>query len=109
MSTKLKLLGCDVASFGVNQPRPDDKDVQELVWNDPFTGIYRKLIFNKAGTAVRGGILIGDASDYEKLHKLAVSPEHEGGLAPLPEGISAAMLLAPAPNSSAILIPTTGL
>jgi len=63
MSTKLKLLGCDVASFGVNQPGPDDEDVQELVWNDPFTGIYRKLIFNKAGTAVRGGILIGDASN----------------------------------------------
>jgi nitrite reductase (NADH) large subunit len=92
MSTKLKLLGCDVASFGVNQPRPDDEDVQELVWNDPFTGIYRKLIFNKAGTALRGGILIGDASDYDKLHKLAVTAD---GPAPLPEGISAAMLLAP--------------
>ena len=95
MSTKLKLLGCDVASFGVNQPKPDDEDVQELVWNDPFTGVYRKLIFNKAGTALRGGILIGDASDYEKLHKLAVSSKHEGGPAPLPEDVTAAMLLAP--------------
>ena len=38
MSTKLKLLGCDVASFGVNQPAPDDEDVSELVWNDPFQG-----------------------------------------------------------------------
>ena len=28
MSTKLKLLGCDVASFGVNQPAPDDEDSQ---------------------------------------------------------------------------------
>ena len=100
MSTKLKLLGCDVASFGVNQPKPDDEDVQELVWNDPFTGIYRKLIFNKAGTALRGGILIGDASDYEKLHKLAVSAEHDGGPAPLPEGILAAMLLAPPSSKS---------
>jgi len=95
MSTKLKLLGCDVASFGVNQPKPDDEDVQELVWNDPFTGVYRKLIFNKAGTALRGGIMVGDASDYEKLHKLAVSADHDGGPAPLPEGISASMLLAP--------------
>ena len=95
MSTKLKLLGCDVASFGVNQPKPDDEDVQELVWNDPFTGIYRKLIFNKAGTLLRGGILIGDASDYEKLHKLSVSADHDDGPAPLPEGTSAAMLLAP--------------
>jgi nitrite reductase (NADH) large subunit len=72
MSTKLKLLGCDVASFGVNQPRPDDTDVSELVWNDPFKGVYRKLIFNKVGSRLRGGILVGDASDYERLHKLSV-------------------------------------
>jgi nitrite reductase (NADH) large subunit len=75
MSTKLKLLGCDVASFGVNQPKPDDKDVTELVWNDPISRIYRKLIFNKAGTKLRGGILVGDASDYALLHKLATTDE----------------------------------
>lgn len=72
MSTKLKLLGCDVASFGVNQPPPGDEDVSELVWNDPFKGVYRKLIFNKSGTRLRGGILVGDAADYDTLHKLAV-------------------------------------
>jgi len=75
MSTKLKLLGCDVASFGVNQPAPDDEDVTELVWNDPIAGIYRKLIFNKSGNRLRGGILVGDASDYAVLHKLAMSGE----------------------------------
>lgn len=75
MSTKLKLLGCDVASFGVNQPSPDDEDVKELVWNDPIAGIYRKLIFNKAGDKLRGGILVGDASDYAVLHKLAMTDE----------------------------------
>jgi nitrite reductase (NADH) large subunit len=95
MSTKLKLLGCDVASFGVNQPKPDDPDVQDLVWNDPFSGVYRKLIFNKAGTQLRGGILVGDASDYTTLHKLAVSTED------LPEGTTAAMLLPPPSCKSA--------
>lgn len=89
MSTKLKLLGCDVASFGVNQPKPDDFDVQELVWNDPFVGVYRKLIFNKAGTKLRGGILVGDASDYASLHKLAMSDSE------LEEGLTPAMLLPP--------------
>lgn len=73
MSTKLKLLGCDVASFGANQPQDDD--VSELVWNDPVKGVYRKLIFNKAATKLRGGVLVGDASDYEILHKLAMSDE----------------------------------
>ena len=75
LSTKLKLLGCDVASFGVNQPKADDKDVTEIVWNDPLASVYRKLIFNKAGTKLRGGILVGDAGDYTKLHKLAMSGE----------------------------------
>lgn len=88
MSTKLKLLGCDVASFGVNQPSPDDHDVSEIVWNDPISGVYRKLILNKAGTKLRGGILVGDASDYDRLHKLAVNSDEE-----LKE--SPAMLLAP--------------
>lgn len=88
MSTKLKLLGCDVASFGVNQPGPNDKDVSELVWNDPISQIYRKLIFNKAGTKLRGGILVGDAADYDVLHRLAVKSQEDLKEAP-------AMLLAP--------------
>jgi len=88
MSTKLKLLGCDVASFGVNQPRPDDEDVSYLVWNDPVTGVYRKLVFNKAGTRLRGGILVGDAADYDSLHRLAVKSDEDLEVAP-------AMLLAP--------------
>jgi len=73
LSTKLKLLGCDVASFGLNQPPPDDLDVSEMIWNDPIGGVYRKLIFNKAGTQLKGGILVGDAGDYSKLHKLAIT------------------------------------
>jgi nitrite reductase (NADH) large subunit len=89
LSTKLKLLGCDVASFGVNQPKPDDKDVSELVWNDPVNSVYRKLIFNKAGTKLRGGILVGDASDYSTLHAFALSdtetlPENPATLLPPP-------------------------
>lgn len=87
LSTKLKLLGCDVASFGVNQPRPDDEDVNAMVWNDSVAGVYRKLIFNKAGTKLRGGILVGDAADYTKLHKLAMTG------AELPE--NPALLLTP--------------
>ena len=70
LSTKLKLLGCDVASFGDNQPKPDDTDVSEMVWDDIPGGIYRKLIFNKDRSKLRGGILVGDAGDYTQLHRL---------------------------------------
>jgi nitrite reductase (NADH) large subunit len=97
MSTKLKLLGCDVASFGVNQPAPDDTDVTDMVWNDPIAGIYRKLIFNKAGTKLRGGILVGDASDYAILHKLAMTDEMD-----LPE-IAGTLLAPPSASGGAAL------
>ena len=96
LSTKLKLLGCDVASFGVNQPGPDDEDVTEMVWNDPIGGIYRKLIFNKAGNKLRGGILVGDAGDYATLHKISVLEDGE-----LPE--NPATLLSP-PSAYSILL-----
>lgn len=81
-STKLKLLGCDVASFGINQPESDDSDVSELVWNDRLNGVYRKLIFNKPGTRLRGGILVGDAGDYSKLHSLSMSSTDLQGESP---------------------------
>jgi nitrite reductase (NADH) large subunit len=107
LSTKLKLLGCDVASFGENQPKPDDEDVTNLVWNDPLQGIYRKLIFNKSGTKLRGGILVGDAGDYSTLHKLAMVggdlPENPGILLTPPSArggdVSAGEEVSDDPNS----------
>ena len=70
LSTKLKLLGCDVASFGENAPKPDDPDISEMVWSDIPGGIYRKLFFNKDRTRLRGGIMVGDASDYSLLYTM---------------------------------------
>lgn len=70
LSTKLKLLGCDVASFGETNPKPEDTDISEIVWSDIHGGVYRKLIFDKARTKLKGGILVGDASDYNFLHSL---------------------------------------
>ena len=49
--------------------------MSDLVWNDPVNRVYRKLIFNKAGTQLRGGILVGDAGDYTTLHKLAMGDD----------------------------------
>jgi len=64
MSTKLKLLGCDVANFG------DTADTAEaLVWDDRVGRVYRKLFFETrdGATYLRGGILVGDAEDYGEL------------------------------------------
>jgi NAD(P)H-dependent nitrite reductase large subunit/NAD(P)H-dependent nitrite reductase small subunit len=69
LSTKLKLMGIDVASFG-NYELPAEK-ATPLVFEDPFAGVYKKLLFAPDGSRLLGGILVGDASDYGKLSMLA--------------------------------------
>ena len=65
MSTKLKLMGVDVASFGDYEAGPDE--ATPLVSEDPFTGLYKKLFFSPNGKKLLGGILVGDASEYGAL------------------------------------------
>ncbi len=69
MSTKLKLMGVDVASFGDYEAGPER--ARPLVFEDPFGGVYKKLLFNREGTRLLGGILVGDANDYGVLSALA--------------------------------------
>ena len=70
-STKLKLLGVDVASFGdAHGETPGTKDV---VWHDPVDRVYRKLVVDADGTRLLGGILVGDAADYAMLQQLCLS------------------------------------
>src|SRR5687768_673223 len=58
LSTKLKLMGCDVASFG-DYEAPPERAVP-LVFEDPFANVYKKLLFNPEGTKLLGGVLVGD-------------------------------------------------
>jgi nitrite reductase (NADH) large subunit len=76
LSTKLKLMGVDVASFGDYEATPDR--TTPLTFEDPFAGIYKKLVFSNDGKRLLGGILVGDASEYGTLSMLAKSD------APLP-------------------------
>ncbi|KAJ1562378.1 hypothetical protein HK096_010634, partial [Nowakowskiella sp. JEL0078] len=71
MSTKLKLLGVHVASFG-DYFKPDSECVP-LTFRDPFGGVYKKLLFSKDGKHLFGGILIGDTTSYTKLLALSKS------------------------------------
>jgi len=73
MSTKLKLMGVDVASFG--NCFADDKTAKAITYEDPFKGSYKKLLFNPDGTHLLGGILVGDASEYGNLSMLAKSEQ----------------------------------
>ncbi len=71
LSTKLKLMGVDVASFG--RYAADEATAKPLTYDDPFGGVYKKLLFSLDGRKLLGGILVGDASDYGSLMMLAKS------------------------------------
>ena len=71
LSAKLKLMGVDVASFGDYEVAPSIG--RPLVYEDPFSGVYKKLIFSPDGQRLLGGMLVGDASDYHMLQGLAKS------------------------------------
>ncbi len=73
LSTKLKLMGVDVASFG-DYEAPAESAVP-LVVDDPFAGVYKKLLFSADGKRLVGGVLVGDASGYSELSALAESDE----------------------------------
>jgi len=90
LSTKLKLLGVDVASFGdffadrdgpkflpgqrpsleTEQNNEEEEPVKALTYKDPFGGVYKKYLFTLDGKYLLGGMMIGDTKDYLKLNQM---------------------------------------
>jgi nitrite reductase (NADH) large subunit len=62
MSTKLKLMGVDVASIG--DAHAAQSGARACVFIDERRQIYKKLVVNQEGTRLLGGILIGGAEEY---------------------------------------------
>ena len=69
MSTKLKLLGVDVASFGDATP-PTARSTS--IYTDPVAGVYKKLVVTDDAQTLLGGILVGDAAAYGTLRAAVV-------------------------------------
>ena len=68
MSTKLKLLGVDVASFG--DAMGVTPDCLEVAINDAVNQTYAKLVLSDDAKTLLGGILVGDASAYGVLRPM---------------------------------------
>ncbi|MGA4842058.1 nitrite reductase large subunit NirB [Streptomyces sp. G45] len=69
-STKLKLLGVDVASFGDAHGTADG--CLDVVYADSRSGTYKKLVIGPGGELL-GGVLVGDAAAYGTLRALTGS------------------------------------
>lgn len=62
MSTKLKLIGVDVASYG--DAFCASVEHETIVFKDKAKGIYKRINISKDGKLLLGGVLVGDADDY---------------------------------------------
>ncbi|MBB4135950.1 nitrite reductase (NADH) large subunit [Gordonia humi] len=71
LSTKLKLLGVDVASFG--DAHGATAGALNVVVSDPINGTYAKLVLSDDAATLLGGVLVGDASAYGVLRPLVGS------------------------------------
>ena len=69
-STKLKLLGVDVASFG--DAHGATEGALDVVYTSGRSGVYRKLVIGADGRLL-GGVLVGDTESYDALRPLALS------------------------------------
>jgi nitrite reductase (NADH) large subunit len=76
MSTKLKLMGVDVASIG--DAHAASRDAASYVYTDEI--VYKKLVVSADRKQLLGAILVGDTSDYGPLLQLVLNamplPEH---------------------------------
>ncbi|MCL4113301.1 UNVERIFIED_CONTAM: hypothetical protein GTU68_039331 [Idotea baltica] len=82
MSTKLKLIGVDVASFG--NALDEEAIGRSVVVEDRYNNIYKRINISKDGTKLLGGILVGDASEYNNFLQLF---KNELPLGENPEGL----------------------
>ncbi|MFI5700480.1 nitrite reductase large subunit NirB [Streptomyces xanthochromogenes] len=93
LSTKLKLLGVDVASFG--DAHGTAEGCLDVVYSDSRSGVYKKLVVSGDGVLL-GGVLVGDADAYGMLRPLT---GHVPPVAPeqlvLPAGLGAPAALGP--------------
>jgi len=71
MSTKLKLLGVEVASIGDAQGNTVDSQSYSFI--DSSTGIYKKIVMDESGKILLGAVLVGDSSDYGQWLQLALN------------------------------------
>jgi nitrite reductase (NADH) large subunit len=71
MSTKLKLIGVDVGSFG--DPFGESVPTIPIVFKDKVNGTYKRINISEDGKYLIGGILIGDASQYNILHQMVTN------------------------------------
>lgn len=105
MSTKLKLLGVDVASIG--DAHAKTPGCQSYMYQDEVNQVYKRLIVSEDGKFLLGAVLVGDADGYGNLLQMMLNdmelPESpEAFILPNVEGGGAALGVDALPDAAQI-------
>jgi nitrite reductase (NADH) large subunit len=71
MSTKLKLMGVDVASIG--DPHATADGARSYQYTDERKQVYKKIVTSSCGKYLLGAVLVGDASEYGTLLQMMLN------------------------------------
>ncbi|MBB3212177.1 nitrite reductase (NADH) large subunit [Herbaspirillum sp. Sphag1AN] len=71
MSTKLKLMGVDVASIG--DPHGKEAGSRAYQFTDEVKQIYKKIIVSASGKHLLGAVMVGDAAEYGTLLQMMLN------------------------------------
>ena len=82
MSTKLKLMGVDVASIG--DAHGNTPGAQSYYYIDERSQVYKKIVVSEDGKYLLGAVLVGDATEYGTLLQMMLNqiecPEYPDAL-----------------------------
>ncbi len=84
LSTKLKLMGVDVASFG--DAFAATPGAESVTYHDAVNHVYKRLVVADGGARVLGGVLVGDTTAYQLLLQMS------RGDMPVPEQVERLVL-----------------
>ena len=71
MSTKLKLMGVDVASIG--DPHGKAAGARSYQFTDERKQVYKKIVVSDCGKYLLGGVMVGDTSEYGTLLQMMLN------------------------------------
>ena len=71
MSTKLKLMGVDVASIG--DPHAKAEGARSYQFTDERRQVYKKIVVSDCGKYLLGGVMVGDAGEYGTLLQMMLN------------------------------------
>jgi len=103
MSTKLKLMGVDVASIG--DAHGNTPNSRSYTYVNDREEIYKKIVVSEDDKHLLGAVLIGDAAEYGSLlqfmlNKMELPAEPEGLILPQTDGSSSGIGVDALPDSA---------